>query len=336
MLFDAFSALALVAAWLGYVAGLSFEFGAFVAGAVISEAAGSAVIASVVAPFRSLFVTLFFVSVGMLVNVSFFAAHWVLIVAAGVALAVIRGALWFALARFDAMTVAGALLVGVGWLARGVQRRADYGIGTGCAPLHRKRRFFSDTLVTMVACVLPGPLLSRLRGPWTMKRIPVDRQARPDARVALVGSGRVGQTVASVLGRAQIPYVALERDSDVVHRRREDGENVILGDALDPSAFDRLFGPEIELFVITVPETAIADILAARAKARSGARVIARAAHARDVEELQTNGASIVLVPEIEGALSFAEAALRALDVSYDLVEEHVNAERTRMRLRSG
>jgi hypothetical protein len=53
-MFIAFAALALIAAWLGKFAGLSFEFGAFVAGAVISEAAGSRTIETVVAPFRAL------------------------------------------------------------------------------------------------------------------------------------------------------------------------------------------------------------------------------------------------------------------------------------------
>ena len=54
----------------------------------------------------------------------------------------------------------------------------------------------------------------------------------------------------------------------------------------------------IEVFVITVPESNVADILAQRAKARTGARIIVRAQHIADIEELYANGASVVVVPE--------------------------------------
>ncbi len=328
VLFGIFSALALVAAWLGYIAGLSFEFGAFVAGAVISEAAGSAVIASVVAPFRSLFVTLFFVSVGMSIDLSFFASHWIEIVAAGFALAAIRCALWFVLARFDAMTAAGAVFVGVGMASLG-----EFNVVLITEAQHASRLSGSEaqillgvTIVTMVACVVPGPWLSRLRTSPMSERVRPEGESRADARVALIGFGRVGQTVASVLGRAHIPYVAIERDAELVREMRREGHAVILGDALDPAAFDRIFTGTIEVFIITVPESTVADILAQRAKARTGARVVARARDSSDVDELYANGASVVLVPEVEGALSFAEAALRALQVSNDTTE-HVLSE---------
>jgi monovalent cation:H+ antiporter-2, CPA2 family len=134
--------------------------------------------------------------------------------------------------------------------------------------------------------------------------------------------------VASVLSRAQIPYAAVERDPELVHRMRDEGHNVILGDAMDPVAFDRLVAAHIEAVVITVPESSAADIIAQRVRARTQARVIARARRRSDVEDLQANGASIVLVPEVEGALSFADAALRALDVPAESVERQLVAER--------
>ncbi len=328
VLFGIFSALALVAAWLGYIAGLSFEFGAFVAGAVISEAAGSAVIASVVAPFRSLFVTLFFVSVGMLIDISFFASHWIEIVAAGVVLAVLRCALWFVLARLSLMTAAGAAFVGVGMASLG-----EFNVVLITQAHHASRLSGAEaqvllgvTFVTMIACVVPGPWLSRLRAAHMNERVQSEGDARAGARVAVVGFGRVGQTVATVLRQARIPYVAIERDGELVAHMRAAGDNVILGDALDPQAFDRVLTLGVEVFVITVPESATADILAQRAKARTGARVIARAQQSSDVDELYSNGASVVIVPEVEGALSFAEAALHALDVSSEATE-HVLSE---------
>lgn len=338
VMFGMFTALALVAAWIGYLAGLSFEFGAFVAGAVISEAAGSAVIASVVAPFRSLFVTLFFVSVGMLIDVSFFESHWVAVVAAGLTLAVLRCVLWFVLARFNAMTAAGALFVGVGMASLGefnVVLITEAQRATRLSTLEAQI-LFGATFVTMIACVVPGPWLARLRNASLSRRVQPEGDARSDARVALIGFGRVGQTVASILRGAHIPYVAIERDRELVDQLRGAGHDVILGDALDPAAFDRVFTGTIEVFVITVPESSVADILAQRAKARTGARVIARAERTADIADLYENGASVVVVPEVEGALSFADATLRALDVPHGTIEAQLGVERDRISVTRG
>lgn len=102
-----FSAVALAAAWLGHLAGLTFEFGAFVAGAVTSEAAGSRMVASVVQPFRQLFVMVFFVSMGTLLDVATAAVHWEAVLILAVAAVAVRWALWSAVAR----AVAGAAAV---------------------------------------------------------------------------------------------------------------------------------------------------------------------------------------------------------------------------------
>lgn len=115
----AFAALALVAAWLGYLAGLSFEFGAFVAGAVISEAAGSRVVASAVAPFRAVFVAFFFVSTGMLLDPRVFATAWAPIATLAGVLLVVRIAGWGLLARRTGIPGGLAVLVAIAMTSLG-------------------------------------------------------------------------------------------------------------------------------------------------------------------------------------------------------------------------
>lgn len=102
-----FSAVALAAAWLGHAAGLTFEFGAFVAGAVTSEAAGSRMVESVVRPFRQLFVMVFFVSMGTLLDLTTAAVHWQAVLAVAACATVVRWILWSAAAR----AIAGATAI---------------------------------------------------------------------------------------------------------------------------------------------------------------------------------------------------------------------------------
>ncbi|HEY2473181.1 MAG TPA: cation:proton antiporter, partial [Candidatus Cybelea sp.] len=82
------TAVALAAAWLGHIAGLSFEFGAFIAGAVISEAAGSRMVESIVAPFREFFILVFFVTIGTFVDIGAIGQHWPAILVIGVAFSI--------------------------------------------------------------------------------------------------------------------------------------------------------------------------------------------------------------------------------------------------------
>ncbi len=107
------TAIALVSAWIGHAAGLSFEFGAFVAGAVTSEAAGSRIVQTVVTPFRELFVMLFFVSIGTLVDVRTVFAYWPAILSIGVALAVVRFLLWYCLSRLARQPLEIAIALGI-------------------------------------------------------------------------------------------------------------------------------------------------------------------------------------------------------------------------------
>jgi CPA2 family monovalent cation:H+ antiporter-2 len=118
-LFGAFAALALTSAWLGQLAGLSFEFGAFIAGAVVSEAAGSRMVQSIVEPFRALFLSLFFVAMGMAVDPGLIRTHWIVIVVIGGAFVVVRMLAWGALGRIAGFSAAAATLIGIAMLPLG-------------------------------------------------------------------------------------------------------------------------------------------------------------------------------------------------------------------------
>ncbi len=159
----AFAGLALVAAWLGYAAGLSFEFGAFVAGAVISEAAGSSVVATVVAPFRAVFVALFFVSVGMLLDPVSVAALALPIAALGVVLIAARVLMWGALARISGLAAGAALLTGLAMASLG---EFNVVLIDGAAHAQRltgteRQLLLGITLLSIIVTVVIGPYAGR-------------------------------------------------------------------------------------------------------------------------------------------------------------------------------
>lgn len=159
----AFGALAMAAAWLGNLVGLSYEFGAFVAGAVISEAAGSRRVASVVAPFRALFVTLFFVSVGMLLDIRATERLAPVIVGFGGAFVALRFGLWSLLARVSRLRARSIAFSALAMTALG-----EFNVVLIDEAAHAKRLdaleqqlLLGITVFSIVLTVLAAPLVTR-------------------------------------------------------------------------------------------------------------------------------------------------------------------------------
>lgn len=323
------TAVALVAAWLGHLAGLSFEFGAFVAGAVTSEAAGSRIVQSIVAPFRELFVMLFFVSIGTLVDVGALAASWTAIIVIGVVLSVLRFGGWYALSRFVHQRPGTALAIGIALVPLGefnvviandsfLAHRlnvGEYGTAIGATLL--------SIVIAAIAARIAGPRRAVLDAAGALHRT----QSGPAPVIVILGYGRVGRTVGALCRRAEIPFAVVELDVDAARRAENEGVDVLYGDGADPSAVERVLLPQTRVVLTTIPDSQTNAAIARRLSAHGNVRVVARAQRMRDVPMLRKAGASDVLVPEAEGAFGFAQAVLADMGLNEEridaLVREH-------------
>jgi len=330
-LFPVFGGFALVAAWLGNLAGLSFEFGAFVAGAVISEAAGSRMVISVVAPFRSLFVALFFVSVGMLLDPKAILASWQLVFAGGAIFIVLRFLAWGALSRMRGLPLGAAALAALTMTALGEfnvvlvnEARAAHRIDVTEAQI-----ILGVMMLSIVASIALAPLVGRL-GKSDTERVAVEGHiAGPEPIVALIGFGRVGRTVGAVLQQTDTPFAAMDRSREVVASGIEAGFDVIVGDGSDPIALERVVRPSTLVIITTLPDFSANLALLPRLH-EFGVQVIARANSGAQVVALKEAGAHLVFVPEAEGALVFARVALQTLGLDRVRIERELDAERER------
>ena len=330
-LFPVFAAFALVAAWLGNLAGLSFEFGAFVAGAVISEAAGSRMVISVVAPFRALFVALFFVAVGMLMDPKAIAANWPLVFGGGFAFVAIRFVAWGALARARGFAAGAAVLIALTMASLGEfnvvlvnEARTAKRIDSAEAQIILGVTFFSIVISVVVA-----PFVARFANARAERVKTEGRIEEPEPIVALIGFGRVGRTVGAVLQNSGIPFAALDSSRGVVASAVGAGYAVIVGDGADPIALEQVVRPSTRLIITTLPEFAANVALLPRLLG-FGVEVVARANSGAQVAELRRLGVSLAFVPEAEGALVFARVALQILGIDRVRVERELDAERER------
>ena len=130
---------------------------------MISEAAGSRTIETVVAPFRALFVTLFFVSIGMLLDPAALARQWTAIAAVGLVLIVLRAALWSGLARLASLPAVEAVAVGIAMTALGEFNVVLVNEATAARRLSGGEQQFllGITFLSMIVSIGACPLFSR-------------------------------------------------------------------------------------------------------------------------------------------------------------------------------
>jgi CPA2 family monovalent cation:H+ antiporter-2 len=326
-LFGAFSAVALAAAWLGHLAGLSFEFGAFIAGAVVSEASGSRMVQSIVAPFRSLFVSLFFVAMGMELDPALLRAHWGAIAVMGIVAVAVRLIGWGALGRIAGLSTGGAFVVGIALLPLGEFNIALVNAAVTAQRVTRAEHaiLLGVTFVSIFLATLGGSLVDAFRKPFA-DRVAFDGTELDTAAALIVGYGRVGRTVGAILKRAGIPFAVIEHDRGVVDQARRDGVAIALGDGVDPLVLERVSGSGTRVVVAATPDAATNVAIARRLS--TNAIVVARAATPNDVSPLLASGAQVALVPETEGALLFARHALERLGIARDAIDTSVDAHR--------
>lgn len=310
-----FSAVALAAAWLGHFAGLTYEFGAFVAGAVTSEAAGSRLVQSVVHPFRELFIMLFFVSMGMLVDVGSLGRNLGLVLAIAAVSVIVRFVVWGGVARWLRLPLGTSIALGIVLLPMG-----EFNIVLGNASLaggRLDRGELSALVGGAVVSIIAAAIGARIAQPRIASMFGGGAGAYDGdgaAPVLILGYGRVGRTVAEMLRQAAVEFTVVEHDPALVRSAQARGVAAVYGDAVNPRILAQLITHATRVVLVTMPEpAATAAVTRHVRKTSSEARVVARAANADEADRLKSQGAADALVPELEGARAFRDAVLQAL-----------------------
>jgi monovalent cation:H+ antiporter-2, CPA2 family len=322
-------ALALGTALAAQAIGLSLAFGAFLAGLVVAESEFRAQVIAEAVPLRDLFTSVFFVSVGMLIDprtlIDNAGAVALLTAAVLVAKPVIVTVVVLLLRFPGRVAVLAALsLAQVGELSFVL---AQVGVSTGAIP----RLLLDLTLSTSLTTVVLAPFLVRAaplilgaarRLPFAGRHfddsaVDADRAAAGlRGHVVVCGGGRVGGELVAALRRRSIPCVVIEYHPDVARRMREGGVPVITGDAANPAVLEHAAIPRARLLAALVPDVADAERIVRGARALGPRlRILARAQRGEDVELLRRAGADVVIQPEFEAGVEVIRHALQRYGV---------------------
>ncbi len=308
-----------------YLFGLSFAFGAFVAGIVLSESEYSHQALSDVIPLRDVFGMLFFVSVGMLLEPAFLFANLGLVLTTVTVVLLGKALIFGVITRAFGYGNSAPLVVGLGLFQVGefsfVLARA------GVSANAISHDLYTLTLATAVVTMALTPFVSRLAVPiyrrWrayrpreTLSTFNLTSDHLRD-HVIVAGYGRAGRAATMVMQRVGLEFVVIEIDQRTMEQAKSDGTPIIFGDATSPVMLEAAGVHTARLLLITLPDALNVQLIAERVQALTpNLTVVARAAGSEQLHALKRLGVQEVVQPELEAGLELVRQVLVQFHIS--------------------
>jgi CPA2 family monovalent cation:H+ antiporter-2 len=317
-------AIGLGVGYATYLFGLSFAFGAFVAGLVLSQSDYSHQALADVEPLRDVFAMLFFVSVGMLLDPAFLIQN-----AGTVALVValvfaVKGLVFAGVVRAFGYGNIIPFAVGLGLFQVGEFSFviARVGVEEGAISESSYSIVLSTAVITMSLTPFAMRLAPLLYGRWR-ERFPKEAMSTfnlPERglgdHVVIAGYGRVGSFVARLLARLDQPFVVVDPNPGRADEARDSGYPVVYGDAGAEPVLEAAGVRRARLVIVTVPDPVGARLVVERARSiNPNVHVVARTTTVEQLEELGRLGVYEAVHPESEAGLELGRQALSHLGV---------------------
>jgi CPA2 family monovalent cation:H+ antiporter-2 len=332
--------ITLGAAWITEKAGLSMALGAFVAGMLVSETQYKHQVEEDIKPFRDVLLGLFFITVGMLLNVRLVIDHWaiVLVLLAGPVL--LKFALIAVLAKLFGSSDGVAMRTGLALAQAGEFGFVLLNLTAGAALLDPF--IIQLVLASMVLSMLVAPfiiaksdqiVMKIATNEWMMQSLQLtqiaSRTMALQKHVIVAGFGRSGQSLATLLGEEKVAYQALDLDPERVQEAQAAGANVAYGDAARRESLVAAGIYRASALVITYADTQSAlKVLGLVHEMAPTLPVIVRSHDDTDLDLLKKAGAAEVVPEALEGSLMLASHALVMMGVPLRRVVHRVQSAR--------
>jgi CPA2 family monovalent cation:H+ antiporter-2 len=339
--------IVLLTAWLTHLLGLSPALGAFLAGMLLGESHYRHQIEADIRPFRDILLGVFFVSIGMLIDLRLFASHGLLILGLTLGLQLIKGTVVALLVKWRGSDVETAWRSGLA-LAQGGE--FCFALMTQMQQNKLMPADFGGLLLAATFCsMLVTPLLLRA-APHIATRLhhkpneeaELEKISALNAglhnHVVICGYGRVGQSIGRVLRNVDQPYIALDTDPVRVQEAAVNESCVHYGDSRRGELLVAIGLERARLLVVAVDQTDIALLILKEARRfNPSVSILVRTRDDSQLAELKAAGASEVVPELLESSLMLVSHALIMLGIPGQQVRDRVDqVRRDRYRLLHG
>jgi len=328
------TAIGLGIGYATYLFGLSFAFGAFVAGMVLSESDYGHQALSDIVPLRDIFGLLFFTSVGMLIDPAFLLTNWIKIISLVLVIAVFKGSLFYLLAKLFRYINIVPIAVGLGLFQVGEFSFVLARVGLETQAIDQN--MYSLILAISVLSMFLTPFASALAPPLYKfkKRLfqheSLQTENIPDSglkgHVVIAGGGRVGQHIAGILTQLNLPFVIIELNHQQMLECKDAKFPVIFGDMSQATVLDVSKLQDARLLLITIPSVATSLAIVKQARqVKPALHIIVRADGVDQAQALYKNGVYMAVLPEMEAGLEIARQALLHLETPVTVIQQYTD-----------
>ncbi len=320
-------------ATLTELAGLSLALGAFVAGMLISETEYRVQVEEDIKPFRDVLMGLFFVTIGVKLDLHILFGLWWKVLLAVAALLIVKAVVVGVLSRWLGATPGNAIRSAL-WLCAG----GEFGFVLLGEILRLPKMVEQIALTTLVLSMLLAPFVVHfserlvmrfVASEWLMRSMQLTQIAAhsmsTDKHAILCGYGRNGQYLARFLQQEEIHYIALDLDPDRIREAAAAGESVVFGDAGRKESLIAAGLMRASVLIVTISDTSLAEkILHHVHELRPDLPVVVRTFDERDMERLTHAGAAEVVPEALEASLMLASHALVLVGVPINRVLKRI------------
>lgn len=338
-LFLAASLLTVIGASLATsLAGLSPIVGALIAGLMLAETEYHSEVEAITAPFRGLALGVFLLTVGMQLDLRLVAMNWGALLAATLAVMVVKVLVTSVLLKLSGARTGVAAETGVLMASPSETTLIVLGVATTAGLIQPSTAAFWTTVTAIGLTVTPllaraGQIAARYLEHTTDETTPDSEGSGNAPGTVIVGFGRVGRTVADMLVRHGQPFVAIDADIDNVNAGRRDGYPMLFGNVSRAEFLDRLELGHARALVLTMDDPVLTVRLTRRVRAWvPDLPIIARARDAAHAAELYRAGASDAVPETLESSLQLSEALLVDLGIAMGPVIASIHDKRDEMR----
>jgi voltage-gated potassium channel Kch len=294
--------------------------GAFVAGLLVADSEFRHQVSAEIQPFRGLLIGLFFMSMGMSLELGLFFANPLFFIGLVVLLMLTKGLLLWLLVKFFKSEGGTASATALLLAQSGEFALVLFAVAFDAALLNEG--LFQQLLMVVVLSMLATPPLAGLahrivtsRKGSSAETTMADTEAT-NPPIVIVGFGRVGHQVGDIFEIRGIPYVAVDYDAGLVKRERAVGRNVFYGDARKPDVLRSLGVGESNLVIVTVDDfQATEQVVSSLHRMFPKLNILARGHDMEHCKSLQAQGAWLAVSENLEASVALAQAALSQVGV---------------------
>jgi monovalent cation:proton antiporter-2 (CPA2) family protein len=300
------------------IAGLSMAMGAFIAGLLIADSSYRHQIIAEIQPFRGLLLGLFFMSMGMSLDLDLFIENPLTLLGVVVALMTVKFLTLFPLSRLFGIKPKASVSVALLLSQSGEFALVLFALAKGLGLLDET--FFQHLLIVVLLSMLATPALEKLayrissasrKSVMTIPDIDVASTEQDPKPVILAGFGRMGHRIGYILDLMKVPYVAIEKDASLVDREHADGKSVYFGDAQRPEVLRAAGVADTPFVIVSIDDVKAAErVVSSLHSAFPDIPVFARGHDLGKCRDLRELGAHFTVSETLEASAELARAAL--------------------------